>query len=78
MSSVRCQVGLGMLNSTADVFTASASFQTRFGARGLRRGVEIMEMQGEELPGAGEGASRTRVRSRLGWKRNSKSLGLRT
>lgn len=60
MQSVCCQADPALLNSAADVFTTSASFQNPtppvfapdFGAQKLEREMEIMKMQGEELPGA--------------------------
>jgi ubiquitin carboxyl-terminal hydrolase L5 len=60
MCSVRFQVDPTLLNSAADVFTTSASFQNPnppvfapdFGAQKLEREMGIMRMQKEELLGA--------------------------
>lgn len=60
MCSACCQVDPALLNSAAEVFTTSASFQNPnppifapdFGAQKLEREMEIMKMQKEELPGA--------------------------
>jgi len=51
-----------LLNSAADVFTTSASFQNPtprifapdFGSQKMQRDLQIMEMQKEELPGVWE------------------------